>query len=177
MTCIAMLLDEGVVHAAYDSEMSGDGQSVIISTPKVAINGDYLIGACTSMRVINVLHHSSLPTPPTTNLERFMATQFATTIAGLLNESPGGSTDEKMDEDTDLLVAVHGRIFVYGDDYSVFEPQVAYTAVGSGFNAAMGSLFTSEGFDLTPKQRVTLAVQAAAYSSTGVREPARYVSL
>lgn len=180
MTCVAFLVDDNqsTIHAAYDSEVSDadSGQTLSMLTPKVAINGKYLIGACSSVRVINVLHHCTLP-EPSGNLDRFMATTFAAAMADALERSPGGSTAEKIDEDTDIIVGVHGRLFVFGDDYSCFEPASDYTAVGSGYGAAMGSLFTSEDFDITSQRRVTLAVEAAAYSSIGVREPVGYVRL
>lgn len=170
MTCIAALVHNGTIHMASDSEASDDSSCVTISTPKIAINGDYIVGVSQSLRVLNILHNTSLPPVPSlSSLYSFMSVEFVQDIAETLENTPGTATREKMEEGTEILVGTLGRLFLIGSDYSVHEATQPYMAIGNGSLAALGSLFSTD--DMSPKTRVIKAVKASAEFSTGVRGP------
>lgn len=174
MTCIAALVHNGTIHMASDSEASDDSSCVTISTPKIAVNGDYIVGVSQSLRVLNILHNTSLPPVPSlSNLYSFMSVEFIQDIAETLENTPGVATREKMEEGTEILIGTLGRIFLIGSDYSVHEATQPYMAIGSGSLAALGSLFSTE--DLSPKNRVIKAVKASAEFSAGVRGPVNHI--
>ena len=155
---------------ACDSEISDNDSSVTMANPKIAINGEYILGVSQSLRVLNILHHISLPPVPSlSNLRSFMCIEFVQAIASALDDMPGTSGQEKMEEGTEILVGTLGRLFLIGSDYSVHEATQPYMAIGNGSLAALGSLFSTD--DLSPKTRVIKAVKASAEFSTGVRGP------
>lgn len=175
MTCVAGLIDEkGNVHMACDSEVSDDSSAMSMASPKIAINGDYIIGVSQSLRVLNIMHHASLPPVPSAeNLSSFMCIEFIQSVAELMDNMPGTSTPEKLEESTEILVGTKGRLFVIGDDYSVHEHRYPYAVIGGGTLPALGSFFSTE--DLSPKARVQKAVKAASEFSAGVRGPIHYL--
>ena len=173
MTCIVGLIDKNVIHMASDSEVSDDTSTVSMVSPKIAINGDYIIGVSQSIRVINVLHNVSLPPIPSPqHLSSFMCLEFVQSIADTLDNLAGVATEEKMEDGTEILVGVMGRLFVVCHDYSVYETPYAYAAIGGGVTSALGSLFSTEG--TAPKSRVTKAIKAASEFSPGVKGPVQY---
>ena len=173
MTCIAAIVDKGIIHMACDSEVSDETSTVTMANPKVAINGDYIIGVSQSLRVLNILHNVSLPPVPSlSNLHSFMCVEFIQGIAEILDDMPGTCTREKLEEGTEILVGTLGKIFVIGDDYSLHEANYPFAAIGGGTTPALGSLFSTE--DISPKARLNKAIKAASEFSTGVRGPVQY---
>ena len=51
-----------------------------------------------------------------------------------------------------------------------------YHACGCGRDLVLGSLFTTDQFDLKPRERINMALSAAAEFSAGVRAPFQVVS-
>ena len=174
MTCIVALVHEGTIHMACDSEISDNDSSVTMANPKIAVNGEYILGVSQSLRVLNILHHISLPPVPSlSNLRSFMCIEFVQAIASALDDMPGTSGQEKMEEGTEILVATLGKIFVIGEDYSVHEAEYPFSASGGGTLPALGSLFSTE--NLGPKARVIKAVKSASEFSPGVKGPVQYI--
>jgi ATP-dependent protease HslVU (ClpYQ) peptidase subunit len=174
MTCIAALVDNDKIHMAADSEASDDASCITLATPKIAVNGDYIIGVSQSLRVLNILHNTALPPVPSrSNLYSFMCVEFVQSLAETLDNFPGLATREKMEEGTEIIVGTLGRLFLIASDYSIHESTHPYLAIGSGSLAAFGSLFSTE--DLSPKARVVTAVKASAEFTTGVRGPINHV--
>lgn len=178
MTCIVGLVEDGTIYMASDSEASDEASSSLIATPKVAINGDYIIGASESIRALNILHHTALPPVPSpSNLSSFMSISFVQAIADTMDNMPGTASGDKMDEGTEIIVGTLGRIFIISFDYSVYENMYPYAAVGSGTVPALASLFTTDDTDLSPKNRLTKAVKAASEFAAGVRGPIQHFKL
>lgn len=151
-----------------------------LSAEKAVINGAYLLGACTSFQMSNLLKFATLPDPPKNvdELYRFMVMEFVPALADFVEKAPGKHTREGMIEDTDILVATRGKLFIVDDEWSVMDGRYPFMAVGSGYTTAMGSLYTSApGLSMTPVERLTTALDAAAEFSTGVRRPFTSVRL
>ena len=69
------------------------------------------------------------------------------------------------------MVGYNGAIYVIEGDFNVGVPRDNYYAIGGGSPFAFGSLHSTRGSSLTPVQRVTMALEAAAAYKAGVRGP------
>lgn len=143
------------------------------TSPKIALNGRYLLGAAGDLRAINILHHAFTPPicPPNLRgkkLDHFLTVKFIPALRECF-ESQGYATpdnDEKQhiaEHGSIILAVINGTIYVIDGDYSwVSDPSGVY-AIGSGAQYALGALHA-----LTPKRGLSLntakkiAVQAIA---------------
>lgn len=179
MTCIAATIEvDGTVwmggdSAGIDSESFDLG---IGRETKVWENGGILFGTCGSFRVAQVLrwHMEVPPRHPDHDVLKYItgplvdAMRIALENAGALTvweedhtESMGG----------DVLIAYQGRVFEIWGDFGVGELIHDYGATGCGSALACGSLATTEYFDISAKERVELALEAAERHNAGVRGP------
>ena len=70
--------------------------------------------------------------------------------------------------DQNLMVGVEGRIFMFDKRLAITEFEEPFAAIGSGSAVAMGSLGTTEGMDLSPGERLKLALRETTKYCTGV---------
>ncbi len=168
MTCIAGVVDQGRVYLAADSSASSD---IFISKrqeAKLFRKGEMVIGYCASFRVGQLLKYKlNLPTDSEEDAYAYMCTDFVDTIKKLIEEN----TDK--DETLNLLVGYRGRLFEVGCSYEVGEYTEEYSAIGCGFQYALGALYSSKG--LPVKNRLDYAIQASAEYSPFVCLPIAYL--
>jgi hypothetical protein len=147
--------------------------------PKIYRVGAMLIGFTTSFRMGQLLgyalnlprHHADVP------LENYMATSFITAVRDCLKAGGWAEKEKDQERGGNFLVAYKARIFEIQADYQVAENAEPYSAVGCGFDLALGSLYTSESSAYPPRERVELALRAAAAFSAGVHPPFRVEEL
>jgi ATP-dependent protease HslVU (ClpYQ) peptidase subunit len=165
MTCIVGISDNGKVYIGGDRGAS-DGSSIVsLSTPKVYIRDEWIFGYAGSMGIGQIMQIIDIPIlkpddDPFLVLRMDMVDAFKSML-----EHNGISINE--DNDTDILIGCRGRLFEFSPaDWSVAE--VKETAVGSGGNFALGSLYTNSLYiDITPIDRIEQALTAAiTYSPT-----------
>lgn len=180
MTCIVALKDEGRVVMGADSAGVGGYSRSNRMDPKIYRVGSMLIGFTTSFRMGQLLgysltlphHHADVP------IEKYMATSFITAVRDCLKAGGWAEKEKDQERGGTFLVGYRGRIFEVESDYQVGERAEPYSAVGCGFDLALGSLFTSErGYTKEPGERVRLALEAAAAFSAGVHPPFRIEEL
>ncbi len=176
MTCIVALRDNGGVYMGCDSAGVGGYSRVNRVDPKIYRVGKMLIGFTTSFRMGQLLgysltvpkHHSDEP------IESFMCTTFIGAVRDCLKGGGWAERDKEQERGGNFLVAYRGRIFEVEGDYQVGERADPYNAVGCGSDLALGSLYASAHITgISAKDRVTLALEAAAAFSAGVHPPLR----
>lgn len=69
-------------------------------------------------------------------------------------------TDKEGKLDGVLLLAIRDKAYLITGNYSV-EEMVKYAAEGSGREAALGSLYTTSNMNMTPEERIKIAIEAA----------------
>ncbi len=84
-------------------------------------------------------------------------------------EAGGLEKEEDKTYPVRFLIGYRGGLYSIGGDLQVNEFLDGYTAIGSGADFALGSLYASEA--LGPHERVRCALEAAAHFSGTVREP------
>lgn len=176
MTCIVGLVDNGKVFIGGDSAGSNNWQLTIRKDAKVFRNGDFLIGAGTSFRMIQLLRYAFTPPvyekPIEDNpdyLACYMATSFVDGIRECLKSGGFAKKETEQESGGCFLVGFQGKLFCIQDDYQVEETLCGYNAIGDGDDIARGSLYATQG--LQPNERVLMALQAAQYHCTSVSAP------
>jgi hypothetical protein len=172
MTCIASLIDDGIIYVGGDSAgVSGMSMEVRADT-KVFLNGPYIFGFTTSFRLGNLLQYKFDPPVKTDKKQsttHFMVNDFIDGVRACLKKG-GYATEEKGQESAGtFIVGFNGKLFIIYDDYQVAEPLDKIAAVGCGSQIALGSLYTSIG--KPPQDRIMTSLAAAERFSAGVRSP------
>ena len=140
---------------AYQVTTLGSG------TAKVAANGRYLIGVAGDVRAINIVHHAFAPPAAPVNmrgnrLDIFMTKTFipalrATFEAQGYANTKGDSPTHMAEQDSSIIVAVNGAIYVIESDYGWTADRTGIYAIGTGGTYALGALAA-----LTGKKAITL---------------------
>ena len=175
MTCIVGISDKGKVYIGGDRGAS-DGSAIIsLVTPKVYIRDEWIFGYAGSMGIGQIMQIITIPIlkekeDPFIVLRMDIVDQFKSIM-----DSQGISITE--DNDTDILIGIRGRLFEFSPaDWSVAE--VKETAIGSGGNFALGSLYTSSLYtNILPIERIESALDAAITYSPSCQGPIDILSL
>jgi ATP-dependent protease HslVU (ClpYQ) peptidase subunit len=172
VTCIVGIQHPGGVTIGADTAGT-DGWSITSrADTKLFRNGPYLFGFCGSFRMGQLLHYSLVPPkPPRIDLERHMSTVFVDAVRECLIEGGYAQRKNEVESGGTFLVAVAGQLFCIQNDYQVARQRMGFDAIGSGEEVALGSLHTTAQYDIDPRSRVLMALQAAADLTTFVMAP------
>lgn len=182
MTCIVALAHEGKVYMGCDSAGVCGYSLQVRADPKIYRVGEFLFGFTSSFRMGQLLGYKFTPPDhdPRLPVEKYMVTEFIDKLRECLKAGGFAKKDSEVESAGTFLVAYKQRIFYVGNDYQVGENTDPYNACGCGEDLALGSLFSTQQhaqFELTPSERVKLALQAAERFSAGVRAPFRIETL
>lgn len=171
MTCVVAVAKDGVVYIGADSCGSTPTSAMVVTNPKVFIvDTRFIIGVCASFRAIDLLQHSlKVPKQPSAQSDdAFMRTIFITAVRETFSKNGFPRMDS--DDEVSFLVGYRGRVYCVEDDYSVINPLEWGHSIGSGAEAARGSLWTTqESPDVTA--RIMVALQASEAMTPSVRGP------
>lgn len=174
MTCIAAIVDMGVVYMGADSAGVAGLDVKPRRDPKIYRVGEMLIGYTSSFRMGQLLGYG-LTLPAHTYgvpIERYMATDFIDAVRGVLKSGGYARKENEVESGGIFLVGYRGRLFNVSSDYQVAESLDTFDAVGCGESYALGSFHATEGAHISdPFMRLELALTAAEHFSAGVRRP------
>lgn len=171
MTAIVGLVQDGAVHIGGDSAGIGGWSLTVRADLKVFENGPYIMGFTTSFRMGQLLRYSLKTPDPDDDLERFMATTFVDCVRDCLKDGGWMKKDSEREEGGEFLIGVRGRLFECGPDFQIAEAMDRYTAVGAGFEIALGALHATSKTRMAPRRRLRIALEAAERHSAAVRGP------
>ncbi len=174
MTVIAGVEHAGGVTIGADSAGVGGLDLTVRADPKVFVNGPFLFGFTSSFRMGQILQYEWTPPARSEGIGdmAYLVCDVIGSIRTALKE--GGQARNTSGEESGgtFLLGYKGKLYVVHDDFQVGVPAGDYAAVGCGDQVAHGVLFvTQDSEDLTPQQRVELALKAAERHSAGVRGP------
>lgn len=179
MTAIAGIVEDGKVWIGGDALSSNQGVSKVCAAPKVFVNGEFLIGYTSSFRMGQLLEYELSPPTPHEgeNGMGFMVRQFIPAVKSTLQH--GGYQRNRDGEDFGgvFIVGYRGELYRVDSDFHVAEYRQNYLAIGCGEDFLLGSLHTTEQFELPPQERIQIALDAAAEHCSGVRGPHTIKSL
>jgi ATP-dependent protease HslVU (ClpYQ) peptidase subunit len=169
LTCIAALLQDGVVYIGGDSAGVAGMSISIRRDPKVFKRGPYLIGFTSSFRMGNILaYHFDPPFHPE-NMDdfEFMVVRFIPSVRKCFVDNGYGSPAEG----GAFIVGYRNKLYTIENDFQVAEQADNFHAVGCGATEALSSLYSTKDLIQYPRDRVLKALEAAAYLNSGVRAP------
>ncbi len=180
MTCIAAVAaPDGVVWMGGDSAgVSNDSvYGLGIGTePKIWENEGILFGGSGSFRVSQVIRwQMNVPqyNPEAEPLE-YLTGALMTAMRDVLREHGSLTTweeDSTESIDGNLLLGFCGQVYEVYEDFGVGQLVHGYGSIGCGYSIAAGSLAATEHFDVKPRKRIKMALEAAERHSAGVRGP------
>lgn len=175
MTCIVGLVDNGRIIMGGDSATTQGWVSTITAKPKVFKRGDMLIGGTGTIRLLQLVQYSfKIPeVPDGIDIHEYFVTHFCNALRECLKSGGLSETHDSNRErySGELIVGYRESLITIDSAYGVMFSQDTYQSIGCGEEFALGSLATSDEFNLTPQKRVRLALEAAAKYSTGVSAP------
>lgn len=172
----AVVCTDSRVSSFDESGMAFQITTLGSGTPKVATNGEYLLGAAGDVRAINILHHAFTPPKPPASatgkkLDQFITRQFIPALRACFEEqgyaAPERDNSEHMAEHgSTILVVVHGTIYIIDGDYSWTSDNNGIYAIGTGSSYALGAIQALRGGKkLTPNTAKTIANKALTVAS------------
>ncbi len=173
MTCITAIVEKGRVYMAGDSAGVAGLDITIRDDVKVFNKGEFILGFTSSFRMGQLLRFKLNPAKQTisqTDYE-YMVTDFIDACRKCFAEN--GFGDKDATRGGSFLVGYKGTLYSVDSDYQVGIPNLQYDACGCGESYAKGSLYSSIG--KPPKERLKLALEAAAHFSAGVHAPFVFV--
>ncbi len=178
MTCIVGLVSETGVCVGADSAGS-DGWNIFTrSDPKLFERGPYLIGFTTSFRMGQLLQFAgTLPDPPEDPeaLYGFMVVDFVNAVRDIFKAGGYAKKENEREEAGEFMIAVAGRLFVIYDTYQVAEHTAGISAIGSGYQVALGALWTARNCGASSYDAVLQALDAAQEWCASVRGPFKVI--
>lgn len=177
MTCIAALVDKGIIYMGGDSAGVSGYEMQRRADSKVFINGEFIIGFTSSFRMGQLLRYSFSPPTKKENqdLFKYMVTDFVDAVRNCLKQGGYARIDNNEDTGGTFLVGHYGRLFLIDSDFQVGEMLEPYVAVGCGQPYAVGSLYSTE--TLEPNLRIKKSLESAEMFNAGVRSPFNIMQL
>ena len=171
MTVLVGIVDQGSIYIGADRGATDEQTIISMSRPKISIKDGWIFAYSGSLGTGQLLEFIDFPAPAD-DIYRLVRLDIVSNLKNMIDEY--GKDDE--DNGVDFLRGSQGRLFDFStSDWSVTEVQE--TAVGSGNQIALGSLYTTLPFDMTVDERITLAVSAAIHYSPTCQGPLDILSL
>jgi len=181
MTAIVAIVEDNVVYIGGDSAGVSVEQLSIVTRkdPKVFKNGPFIMGFTSSFRMGQILQYTFTPPdhPYGMSIDMYMNTLFVDSVRYYLKECGYAKIRENRESGGNFLVGYMGRLFNIESDFQVGIPVKNYDAAGCGHDLCLGSLYSTEKFNLSPKKRIKMALEAAEEFSAGVRRPFNILSM
>lgn len=179
MTCIVGLVDKKSVWMGVDSIGSTSYTRMAREDMKLFkypnIDG-VMIAYSTSFRMGQILMYGEdfldeLSVHKGEVNHKYMVTKFIPKVQKAFDDGGTETQKEGIKTGGSFLVAVKDKLFSIENDYQVGVNSIGFAADGCGEEIALGSLFSTIKMEISPKDRVLLALRAASEFSPFVGPP------
>lgn len=179
MTCIAAVVQDGIVYMGGDSAATDEEFGQLHSAePKVFIRENIIFGISGNIREEQLLKYKL-------EIPRFdegmdplewMVLTFVESLRECFREGGRNRAKDGVENfESQYLIGFNGRLFEVYKDYDVFENKENYATAGCAERIALGSLFSTK--DMEPHRRVKTALEAASRYDAAVRPPFKILEL
>lgn len=178
MTCIVGYQTDDDVIIGGDSAGVAYYSITSRSDEKVFKNGPFLMGFTSSFRMGNLLRYSLIiPERRNEDIVAFMNTKFIDAVRKCLKDGGYTPSSNSGDRGGTFLVGFEKQLFKVEGDFQVAISRENFDSVGCGEQFALGALFNMKDSNLSAREKVTKALDAANALSAGVCEPYTILSL
>jgi len=181
MTCIVGLELEGKVYIGGDSAGASGWEVRAVNTPKVFINGEFLIGYTSSFRMGQILQHIWEPPQHAAGRSdmKYMVADVAESIREVLKKNGFSKVDNNVEEGGFFLCGYRGKLYCIEDSYQVISHEDRFDAIGCGRDYALGVLWQHPAlkYHKDPTKLMLASLQTAAHFSGGVMGPFKILSI
>jgi len=136
----------------------------------------FLIGYTSSFRMGQILQHKLRVQkqlrhgPYKQSDEEFMSTVFIDAVRSCMKDGGYTKIEYSVESGGTFLVGYNGRLYEVSEDFHVNTFIDGYSAIGAGWQYALGSIYTSSITD-SPRDIIQVALEAAEEFSTSVCGP------
>tara|TARA_Y100000034_G_scaffold136870_1_gene216550 strand:+ start:2931 stop:3464 length:534 start_codon:yes stop_codon:yes gene_type:complete len=177
MTCIVGIVENKKVYLGADSCASNNYTWNSSGNHKLFKTGDFLIGGTSSFRMIDLLAYKLyVKKAKKIDTMTFMKTTFIDSIRELFSKNGYSEISKNQEVGGNFLIGFDKQIFEIQNDFSVLVIPEWGFSVGSGQDAARGSLYTTRNSN-NPKKRLLKALAAAEAVVPSVRGPFNIMSI
>ena len=175
MTCIIGCIDKKFNRVVMGADSaSSDGSSIFIrKDPKIFKNKDFIIGATSSYRMIQLLRFSFIPPAMgDKDIYEYMVTDFVTELRKCFSENGVLWKDGDGQEYGGVfLVGYEDRLFKIDSYFQVAENVDGIAACGCGANFALGAMLAIKDNKATVEKKIERALEVSEHFSVGVQRP------
>lgn len=181
MTCIVAITDgQRTIMGADSAVSSTDNPELnVVATSKVWKQGEFLVGLSGTYRAGQIarwqMDWPEPPSDPGADLDQFMVREVVTTLRQTLLDA-GFVQSTEPTRVAQFMIALRGRIFTLGGDYSCASLEHPWIAIGAGRHNAYGALHALSDLELPLEDKVRRALAAAQAHTNNVREPFHLIS-
>jgi hypothetical protein len=179
MTCIAAYRDlNGDVYIGGDSIGATPYTHVTVVNPKVFRRKNMVLGFTSSFRMGQILQFDlRIPThhPKVGTLE-YLVSEFIPVLIDKFESVKFAKVEDNQIEGGTFLIGYDKRIFEVEDNFQVLEIANNFNSCGCGTDFASGAFWAMRNQKIKPKDRVTKALECAAYFAT-VKPPFHIIKL
>lgn len=179
MTCIVGLVDHGTVWLGADSAGVASDHYVVRQDRKVFRNKQMIFGFTTSFRMGQLIQNSLVIPEHSINVDdfKYLTTTFMDALVSCLESKKFAQVHDNVVEGGTFLLGYRGVLYSIDADFQVGIPTLPYESCGCGWAYAKGAMSILIGQHLTPRVKVTRALEAAAMFNSAVRPPWHGISL
>lgn len=165
MTCVVGIKIKDNVFLGADRMASNGFTGSKKVGAKVFRNGEFIFGTCGSMRIENLMQYC-FTAPDRAEKEsdlKYLNSKFSKAVHELFKNNGGLKTVDGEDRiKGEFLFAYRNELYLMQSDFSIYQSDRDYEATGSGEYHALASLYSTEGQDLNPIDRIKKAIVCAS---------------
>lgn len=177
MTCIAGLVDGKNVWLAGDRAATGGGLNrILLKHPKIFMKSNIGFGICGSPKIANAIEHVLVMPEHEKGLEpsTYLISRLVPAMRECL-QSIDATVEHNGQQylEGGMLIAFKGELYQLECNFQVTQTANGFDAIGSGGEAALGSLRASRG--VGARKRLKMAMETSAENNAGVAPPFDYL--
>lgn len=178
MTCVVGFTENGITYLGGDS-LGSNGYSKTTYLQRKVFKSqntkDLIIGLCGSFNFQGLEYEDlidELDLLKNSVDRKYLITKFIPKLKSKIELHNANSQSNNINSMFgELLFGYKDKLFKVQSDYSLLESSNKYQSIGSGEHFALGTLFALESQEMTPQERIHLALQSASKFAVGVAAP------
>lgn len=179
MTCIVGYEENGNVYIGGDSAEVAGSNIVSRSDEKVFRKNDMIFGFTSSFRMGQLIEYCLHIPSRNENISdyHYLVRDFIPSLIKCFSDGGFLTKKDGASKGGTFLLGYRGNLYIVGDDFQIGKSNNSFNTCGCGFAYARGAMTILDDLPLSPEQKVTKALEAAAKHSGGVEAPFKIINL